>query len=583
MAPCRRVPLSALPFAIIAALLGSLAVYLGVKLRYSFLSYDLAGSSSLYVNCDYGSDSNDGSITRPFLTLTRARDILRKRRKLWTLTVDAHVQIQSSDCYPRDGAGRVDFSLPLLSLERQDSGSPGAVIHYMPVPGASVRLLGGPKIPATAWRPSYGSSGDGVMQLDLGPAGLNVARYGFGSVVNGPGTLGGCDGDAVELWWNGSAMTRARWPNVASNGSWQWAEVDAVLSPLSFTVAGPAGDRFLRWIGQEQGMWIHSYSRYDWADSYMRVASITATATASGGAIVVTIDPSTPPLYGFIPGARVYATNLLCELDAPGEYYIDEQAGRLYFWPPGGSAGLAAAEAFLSVADHAIVSGVTASPNSSSSSKVGKQPGPAIEMRRRQLLRSQAGAHEAAEQDNDDDELPLADPSVARLLQQQPSNCAPALTPKNTLSYVTIAGLHTHFTRRTGISLRLADHVTVRGLDASNHGRSGVRVYGTSNVIADVTVTGTGCEAVRIGGGDELTLAPGGNTVSGCALRRYARLRRTYNPGIAWSGVGNVISDNVISDAPHSGMLGLGVSNSFVRNTLERLCQEVRRTQLVDH
>ena len=60
----------------------------------------------------------------------------------------------------------------------------------------------------------------------------------------------------------------------------------------------------------------------------------------------------------------------------------------------------------------------------------------------------------------------------------------------------------------------------------------------------------------------------------GCRASYYARIIRTYNPGIGWGGVGNVFASNHISDAPHNGMLGGGVLNSFINNTLEHLCFE---------
>ncbi len=44
-------------------------------------------------------------------------------------------------------------------------------------------------------------------------------------------------------------------------------------------------------------------------------------------------------LYGFSEKAKFYGINLLSELDAPGEFYLDRRAnsssfGTLFFWPP---------------------------------------------------------------------------------------------------------------------------------------------------------------------------------------------------------------------------------------------------------
>ena len=42
-----------------------------------------------------------------------------------------------------------------------------------------------------------------------------------------------------------------------------------------------------------------------------------------------------PPQHGYTVGeAKFYGTNLLCELDAPNEFYIDQQTQTLYFFPP---------------------------------------------------------------------------------------------------------------------------------------------------------------------------------------------------------------------------------------------------------
>ena len=59
-----------------------------------------------------------------------------------------------------------------------------------------------------------------------------------------------------------------------------------------------------------------------------------------------------------LPGARWYALNLLAELDSQGEYYIDRQAGLLYFMPPAaageGKLTDGVRGAFLSQEDNAL-------------------------------------------------------------------------------------------------------------------------------------------------------------------------------------------------------------------------------------
>lgn len=142
------------------------------------------------------------------------------------------------------------------------------------------------------------------------------------------------------------------------------------------------------------------------------------------------------------------------------------------------------------------------------------------------------------------------------------------------LSYVTLAGFEVLHARAVALDFPLADHVALVNLSAPNHGVSAAVVQGTNNLVDGVVSSGTGCAALAVGGGNTTTLAPGGNVVTRSTLSRYARNKRTYMPGIAWSGVGNSYTLNSMSWAPHVGMLGGGVANSFLNNTFDHLCYE---------
>jgi hypothetical protein len=96
---------------------------------------------------------------------------------------------------------------------------------------------------------------------------------------------------------------------------------------------------------EEKDAFLHGYWFWAWADSYERITAI---------------DPQKRELtlaepwhrYGYRKGQPYYAVNLLAELDAPGEWYLDRQTAKLYFYPP---ADLAQATVELSVFDRPMV------------------------------------------------------------------------------------------------------------------------------------------------------------------------------------------------------------------------------------
>ena len=155
-------------------------------------------------------------------------------------------------------------------------------------------------------------------------AGLDLARYGFGAP-----SAGGCGGTALELFYEGVPGVLARYPNVAPDGTPQWINVGGVVNKdLAFTTRDT---RVLAWANESQA-WLHGYWGFDCAcgggvtraalfplyapptpppppsgaDSYVEVASIVPDV---GGARV-TVNASTPPMYGFKTNARFCGVNL---------------------------------------------------------------------------------------------------------------------------------------------------------------------------------------------------------------------------------------------------------------------------------
>lgn len=211
-----------------------------------------------------------------------------------------------------------------LGLTREDSGTQEAPIAYCAAAGAEVRISGGRAIShfeavteATVLSRLDVTARDHVRVADLRALGLT--------------NYGTPDGGGVELFFNDEPMPLARWPNAG------FIHITEVLGKTAVDVRGTKGcveglfrfegDRPKRWVA-EPDAWVHGYWFWDWSDQRQRVKAI----DAENGTLEIA-----PPYhnYGYRKGQWFYGFNLLCELDQPGEWYLDRENGRLYFWPPG--------------------------------------------------------------------------------------------------------------------------------------------------------------------------------------------------------------------------------------------------------
>jgi hypothetical protein len=262
-----------------------------------------------------GRDDRPGTESRPLASLEGAREALRAAdRSGRSVTIWLH-------------AGDHELERTFV-LEARDSGSPGAPIVVRPRPGAAVRLVGGRVLPPGAFaavrEPSVlerldPAARDRVLRADLGALGIRD----HGDPV--------AEGKRPELFFADEPMTLARWPNEG------FARIAETVEGEPFTAHGIRGDRagrFLyegdrpsRWIAEIDHARLHGYWFWDWSDSYEKVASI----DVEEGSIALS-----PPFhrYGYRKGQPFYALNLLAELDAPGEWFLDRPSGHLYFWPP---------------------------------------------------------------------------------------------------------------------------------------------------------------------------------------------------------------------------------------------------------
>ncbi len=281
-----------------------------------------------------GSDANPGTEEKPFATLERARDEIRK--------IKAGGPLPAGGITVEVRGGTYELARP-LELSDQDSGAENAPIVYRARQGEVVKIVGWRVV--TGWQPVTDpavlkrldpAAGGKVFQADLKALGITDLQG-----INDARTYQSDPG--LELFFQDQPMTLARYPN---SGYMRMASVlDADGKPQTGDVTTAEGKfvcddpRPARWAG-EKGIWLHGFWVWDWADLRIPLASVDAAART------ISLGPSPGRTFQLRSGRWFYAENVLPELDSPGEWYLDRDTGILYFWPP---AALSEGQAVVSV------------------------------------------------------------------------------------------------------------------------------------------------------------------------------------------------------------------------------------------
>ena len=287
-----------------------------------------------------GSDRNPGTAKKPFATLVRAREAVRKlkSKKLEPIVVIVH--------------GGTYFQKSTFELTTADSGTAQHPITWKAAPNEAVHLTGGPALTSKAFRPVKDKAI--LARLDPGAASkvvqLDLSRFTSEPIPALPEKFRGAPA-APELFFNGQRMTIARWPNKG------WSTISKIVESGSVPREGDNSNRPgvfeysdarpSRW-NVADGVWLQGYYAYDWYDETIKVKSIAVDQRQ--------ITLAAAALYGVKQGnpspRRFRALNLLEELDEPGEFYLNRLKRVLYFWPP---ADLKGAEIALSTLSASVL------------------------------------------------------------------------------------------------------------------------------------------------------------------------------------------------------------------------------------
>jgi hypothetical protein len=273
-----------------------------------------------------GDDSQPGSSEKPFASLEGARDAIRRLKAEGPLSAGGvEVRVRAGTYALRE----------TLRLSTADSGTAAAPIRYVAAGEGVPRFSGGVRLlefkrvsdPAVRARIPEGARGR-VVEVDLAAAGVSdLISFELGGFSSGRGFR---THPTMELFVDGEPMTVARWPNEG------FVKTGEVLGPLTLkawdgkpgTVEGRftyEGDRPAGWVG-EPNAWLYGYWFWDWADSYERIEQIDVAKR------VLTLAKPWHR-YGYRKDQRFFAVNVLSELDAPGEWYLDTARRHVYLYP----------------------------------------------------------------------------------------------------------------------------------------------------------------------------------------------------------------------------------------------------------
>jgi parallel beta-helix repeat protein len=245
---------------------------------------------------------NPAKTDGPFATLQRARDQLRVMRLAAPLTNGASVYVR----------GGTYYLASTFELDVQDAGLSNAPIVYQAYPNETPRLNGSrPITNFVAWRGP-------ILQA-------NVAAQGFTNAFR-------------QLFFNAHRQQLARYPNYVDSDPYGsgWAYVDGPLTNMYLDLPNDSSNSFkykpgdVRFWARPQEVEVFIFPRYNWYNNIIPVSQVDTSQR------VITLAGNTA--YAIRPGDRYFVRNAFEELDAPGEYYLDNQFKVLYFWPPCGTA-----------------------------------------------------------------------------------------------------------------------------------------------------------------------------------------------------------------------------------------------------
>jgi hypothetical protein len=245
------------------------------KARLMAVTMMFAGSQLFaqpYYTAPDGNDANPGTLDKPFASLQRAQQAVRQEK---------------GDVFLRGGT----YYLPeTLVFTAQDSGTKDAPVIFQAYNKEQPVISGGVKLAGLKWQPYQG----GIMQARV-PEDLQTD----------------------EIFVNGERQILARYPNFDPTAKYfDGYAADAISTNHSAHWADPTGGYF---HAMHPSLWGDFTWRINGKDTNGVVTMEGGWQNNRGGAMHRSIR---------------FVENIFEELDAPGEWFLNNQTHTLYFYPP---------------------------------------------------------------------------------------------------------------------------------------------------------------------------------------------------------------------------------------------------------
>jgi len=349
-----------------------------------------------------------------------------------------------------------------------------------------------------------------ILEYDLKAAGINhlgtLNCIGFGRTAGiAP----------AQLFYNGERMTLARYPNQVNRTELKNRQsvlpIKKIINPglaidLPLEKTGNATDssqkgifectdpHIFKW-GSANEIWLDGIFCRDWAWSFNKLLKLDTLNHTMSLAYNEKYDLTNKNTFFF-------ACNLLEEIDVPGEYYIDREQGKLYFYPP---------EYFNTSTDYIQIS---YNPND--------------------------------------------------------------LIAISNANHIQFENIQFELGRGKAVSISNSNSNVFLNSSFKNFGSGAISINGKNNSIQNCIIHAIGGAAITLNGGNLDSLIPSNNRVINCSISDWAYYNRVYAPAIALYGVGNIVSQNHIYNAPHGAITISGNNHLIEKNEIHHVLEEFR-------